>query len=159
MAKLSSRFQELIVSAQLLLLHEYKELEREQRQSSSGSGREGQWGARTSKEMDEEEAGVSRVKYLGPALHGDALEHGEHRVDHVVERRDPVVRPDPVRPAHVLRRTLVLTPAPPARRRLRVVRATCRNNGTHTRYSTNESSDMERTLVLRLARQAATYTG
>lgn len=62
--------------------------------------------------------------YLGPALHRHALEHGEHRVDHVVERRDPVVRPNPVRPAHVILRALVLAAAPPAaRRRIRVVRA------------------------------------
>ena len=38
----------------------------------------------------------------GPPLHGDALEHGEHGVDDVVEGGDPVVGPLPLLQAHAL---------------------------------------------------------
>ena len=38
----------------------------------------------------------------GPALHGDALEHGQHGVDDVVEGGDPVVGPLPLLQAHAL---------------------------------------------------------
>ena len=38
----------------------------------------------------------------GPPLHGDALEHGQHGVDDVVEGGDPVVGPLPLLQAHAL---------------------------------------------------------
>ena len=37
-----------------------------------------------------------------PALHGDALEHGQHSMDDVVEGGDPVVGPLPLLQAHAL---------------------------------------------------------
>ena len=38
----------------------------------------------------------------GPPLHGDALEHGQHGMDDVVEGGDPVVGPLPLLQAHAL---------------------------------------------------------
>lgn len=40
-------------------------------------------------------ANAHHIKYVGPALHGDALKHGQHGEEDVVERGDSEVRTAP----------------------------------------------------------------
>ena len=71
------------------------------------------------------------VQDVGPSLHGDALEHGQHGQPEVVEVGDAEVGPLPVRGAVVAGWTLVAGTVPSARHRL-INHTTCQIDTTAT---------------------------